>query len=280
MLRRVKSLALCTVLAFSVFATGCTKDLVTKVTDKNVNGIVSDYTQVYKYQEKLRKDILSIDKLRHKGGSEKTAQKLTANIEKNLTKVKDLEYNYDDMYNAQKYLEKCYKNIKKASEGAISNHDKYDKNIVKFKENFGEFKRYMALARTDISKVRGTSEDSNDVNNENTAEESSTNESESTVENNTEEKDANDIITGVVEEVKKRNSGEALDDELKDAIRENGFLSGQEFKANGGSSSDIDKEAKSMFEELENDNPIKATQRLKARKIFIDAFKEGYEDYK
>ena len=111
MLRRVKSLALCAVLAFSVFATGCTKDLVTKVTDKNVNGIVSDYTQVYKYYEKLRKDILSIDKLRHKGGSEKTAQKLTADIEKNLTKVKDLEYNYDNMYNAQKYLEKCYKDI-------------------------------------------------------------------------------------------------------------------------------------------------------------------------
>ena len=100
MLRRVKSLALCAVLAFSVFATGCTKDLVTKVTDKNVNGIVSDYTQVYKYYEKLRKDMLSIDKLRHKGGSEKTAQKLTADIEKNLTKVKDLDYKYDNMYNA------------------------------------------------------------------------------------------------------------------------------------------------------------------------------------
>lgn len=279
MLRRVKSLALCAVLAFSVFATGCTKDLVTKVTDKNVNGIVSDYTQVYKYYEKLRKDILSIDKLRHKGGSEKTAQKLTADIEKNLTKVKDLDYKYDNMYNAQKYLEKCYKDIKKASEGAIGNHDKYDKNIVKFKENFGEFKRYMALARADISKVRGTSDDSSSV----VEEENTTNTDDASTadtENSTEEKDANDIITGVVEDVKKRNSGEDLDDELKDAIRENGFLSGQEYKANGGSSSGIEKEAKKMFEELENDNPIKATQKLKARKIFIDAFKEGYEDYK
>lgn len=279
MLRRVKSLALCAVLAFSVFATGCTKDLVTKVTDKNVNGIVSDYTQVYKYYEKLRKDMLSIDKLRHKGGSEKTAQKLTADIEKNLTKVKDLDYKYDNMYNAQKYLEKCYKDIKKASEGAIGNHDKYDKNIVKFKENFGEFKRYMALARADISKVRGTSDDSSSV----VEEENTTNTDDASTadtENSTEEKDANDIITGVVEDVKKRNSGEDLDDELKDAIRENGFLSGQEYKANGGSSSGIEKEAKKMFEELENDNPIKATQKLKARKIFIDAFKEGYEDYK
>ena len=200
MLRRVKSLALCAVLAFSVFATGCTKDLVTKVTDKNVNGIVSDYTQVYKYYEKLRKDILSIDKLRHKGGSEKTAQKLTADIEKNLTKVKDLEYKYDNMYNAQKYLEKCYKDIKKASEGAIGNHDKYDKNIVKFKENFGEFKRYMALARADISKVRGTSDDSSSV----VEEENTTNTHDTSTadtENSTEEKDANDIITGVVEDV-------------------------------------------------------------------------------
>ena len=279
MLRRVKSLALCAVLAFSVFATGCTKDLVTKVTDKNVNGIVSDYTQVYKYYEKLRKDILSIDKLRHKGGSEKTAQKLTADIEKNLTKVKDLEYNYDNMYNAQKYLEKCYKDIKKASQGAISDHNKYDKNIVKFKENFGEFKRYMALARNDIAKVRGTSDDSSsfveDENTTNIDEDVTAN-----TENSTEEKDANDIITGVVEDVKNRNKGEELDSDLESAIRENGFLSGQEYKANGGSEANLDKEAKKMFDELENDNPIKATQKSKAKKVFIKAFKEGYEDYK
>ena len=279
MLRRVKSLALCAVLAFSVFATGCTKDLVTKVTDKNVNGIVSDYTQVYKYYEKLRKDILSIDKLRHKGGSEKTAQKLTADIEKNLTKVKDLEYNYDNMYNAQKYIEKCYKDIKKASQGAISDHNKYDKNIVKFKENFGEFKRYMALARNDIAKVRGTSDDSSsfveDENTTNIDEDVTAN-----TENSTEEKDANDIITGVVEDVKNRNKGEELDSDLESAIRENGFLSGQEYKANGGSEANLDKEAKKMFDELENDNPIKATQKSKAKKVFIKAFKEGYEDYK
>ena len=278
MLRRVKSLALCAVLAFSVFATGCTKDLVTKVTDKNVNGIVSDYTQVYKYYEKLRKDILSIDKLRHKGGSEKTAQKLTADIEKNLTKVKDLDYKYDNMYNAQKYLEKCYKDIKKASEGAIGNHDKYDKNIVKFKENFGEFKRYMALARADISKVRGTSDDSSSV----VEEENTTNTDDASTadtENSAEEKDANDIITGVVEDVKNRNKGEELDADLESAIKENGFLSGQEYKANGGSEANLEKEAKKMFDELENDNPIKATQKSKAKKIFINAFKEGYADY-
>ena len=278
MLRRVKSLALCAVLAFSVFATGCTKDLVTKVTDKNVNGIVSDYTQVYKYYEKLRKDILSIDKLRHKGGSEKTAQKLTADIEKNLTKVKDLDYKYDNMYNAQKYLEKCYKDIKKASEGAIGNHDKYDKNIVKFKENFGEFKRYMALARADISKVRGTSDDSSSV----VEEENTTNTDDASTadtENSAEEKDANDIITGVVEDVKNRNKGEELDADLESAIKENGFLSGQEYKANGGSEANIDKEAKKMFDELENDNPIKATQKSKAKRVFINAFKEGYADY-
>lgn len=277
MLRRVKSLALCAVLAFSVFATGCTKDLVTKVTDKNVNGIVSDYTQVYKYYEKLRKDILSIDKLRHKGGSEKTAQKLTADIEKNLTKVKDLEYNYDNMYNAQKYLEKCYKDIKKASEGAIGNHDKYDKNIVKFKENFGEFKRYMALARNDIAKVRGTSDEGSSVVEDNTTtDDAATTDTEAS----TEEKDANDIITGVVEDVKNRNKGEDLDADLESAIKENGFLSGQEYKANGGSEANIDKEAKKMFEELENDNPIKATQKSKAKRVFINAFKEGYADYK
>ena len=278
MLRRVKSLALCVVLAFSVFATGCTKDLVTKVTDKNVNGIVSDYTQVYKYYEKLRKDILSIDKLRHKGGSEKTAQKLTADIEKNLTKVKDLDYKYDNMYNAQKYLEKCYKDIKKASEGAIGNHDKYDKNIVKFKENFGEFKRYMALARADISKVRGTSDDSSSV----VEEENTTNTDDASTadtENSTEEKDANDIITGVVEDVKNRNKGEELDADLESAIKENGFLSGQEYKANGGSEANLEKEAKKMFDELENDNPIKATQKSKAKRVFINAFKEGYADY-
>ena len=278
MLRRVKSLALCVVLAFSVFATGCTKDLVTKVTDKNVNGIVSDYTQVYKYYEKLRKDILSIDKLRHKGGSEKTAQKLTADIEKNLTKVKDLDYKYDNMYNAQKYLEKCYKDIKKASEGAIGNHDKYDKNIVKFKENFGEFKRYMALARADISKVRGTSDDSSSV----VEEENTTNTDDTSTadtENSTEEKDANDIITGVVEDVKNRNKGEELDADLESAIKENGFLSGQEYKANGGSEANLEKEAKKMFDELENDNPIKATQKSKAKRVFINAFKEGYADY-
>ncbi|WP_270838881.1 hypothetical protein [Peptacetobacter hiranonis] len=279
MLRRVKSLALCAVLAFSVFATGCTKDLVTRVTDKNVNGIVSDYTQVYKYYEKLRKDILSIDKLRHKGGSEKTAQKLTADIEKNLTKVKDLDYKYDNMYNAQKYLEKCYKDIKKASEGAIGNHDKYDKNIVKFKENFGEFKRYMALARADISKVRGTSDDSSSV----VEEENTTNTDDASTtdtENSTEEKDANDIITGVVEDVKNRNKGEELDADLESAIKENGFLSGQEYKANGGSEANLEKEAKKMFDELENDNPIKATQKSKAKRVFINAFKEGYADYK
>lgn len=279
MLRRVKSLALCVVLAFSVFATGCTKDLVTKVTDKNVNGIVSDYTQVYKYYEKLRKDILSIDKLRHKGGGEKTAQKLTADIEKNLTKVKDLDYKYDNMYNAQKYLEKCYKDIKKASEGAIGNHDKYDKNIVKFKENFGEFKRYMALARADISKVRGTSDDSSSV----VEEENTTNTDDASTadtENSTEEKDANDIITGVVEDVKNRNKGEELDADLESAIKENGFLSGQEYKANGGSEANLEKEAKKMFDELENDNPIKATQKSKAKRVFINAFKEGYADYK
>lgn len=278
MLRRVKSLALCAVLAFSVFATGCTKDLVTKVTDKNVNGIVSDYTHVYKYYEKLRKDILSIDKLRHKGGSEKTAQKLTADIEKNLTKVKDLDYKYDNMYNAQKYLEKCYKDIKKASEGAIGNHDKYDKNIVKFKENFGEFKRYMALARADISKVRGTSDDSSSV----VEEENTTNTDDASTadtENSTEEKDANDIITGVVEDVKNRNKGEELDADLESAIKENGFLSGQEYKANGGSEANLEKEAKKMFDELENDNPIKATQKSKAKRVFINAFKEGYADY-
>ena len=278
MLRRVKSLALCAVLAFSVFATGCTKDLVTKVTDKNVNGIVSDYTQVYKYYEKLRKDILSIDKLRHKGGSEKTAQKLTADIEKNLTKVKDLDYKYDNMYNAQKYLEKCYKDIKKASEGAIGNHDKYDKNIVKFKEDFGEFKRYMALARADISKVRGTSDDSSSV----VEEENTTNTDDASTadtENSTEEKDANDIITGVVEDVKNRNKGEELDADLESAIKENGFLSGQEYKANGGSEANLEKEAKKMFDELENDNPIKATQKSKAKRVFINAFKEGYADY-
>ena len=278
MLRRVKSLALCVVLAFSVFATGCTKDLVTKVTDKNVNGIVSDYTQVYKYYEKLRKDMLSIDKLRHKGGSEKTAQKLTADIEKNLTKVKDLDYKYDNMYNAQKYLEKCYKDIKKASEGAIGNHDKYDKNIVKFKENFGEFKRYMALARADISKVRGTSDDSSSV----VEEENTTNTDDTSTadtENSTEEKDANDIITGVVEDVKNRNKGEELDADLESAIKENGFLSGQEYKANGGSEANLEKEAKKMFDELENDNPIKATQKSKAKRVFINAFKEGYADY-
>ena len=278
MLRRVKSLALCVVLAFSVFATGCTKDLVTKVTDKNVNGIVSDYTQVYKYYEKLRKDMLSIDKLRHKGGSEKTAQKLTADIEKNLTKVKDLDYKYDNMYNAQKYLEKCYKDIKKASEGAIGNHDKYDKNIVKFKENFGEFKRYMALARADISKVRGTSDDSSSV----VEEENTTNTDDASTadtENSTEEKDANDIITGVVEDVKNRNKGEELDADLESAIKENGFLSGQEYKANGGSEANLEKEAKKMFDELENDNPIKATQKSKAKRVFINAFKEGYADY-
>ncbi|EEA85395.1 hypothetical protein [Peptacetobacter hiranonis] len=278
MLRRVKSLALCAVLAFSVFATGCTKDLVTKVTDKNVNGIVSDYTQVYKYYEKLRKDMLSIDKLRHKGGSEKTAQKLTADIEKNLTKVKDLDYKYDNMYNAQKYLEKCYKDIKKASEGAIGNHDKYDKNIVKFKENFGEFKRYMALARADISKVRGTSDDSSSV----VEEENTTNTDDASTadtENSTEEKDANDIITGVVEDVKNRNKGEELDADLESAIKENGFLSGQEYKANGGSEANLEKEAKKMFDELENDNPIKATQKSKAKRVFINAFKEGYADY-
>ena len=278
MLRRVKSLALCAVLAFSVFATGCTKDLVTKVTDKNVNGIVSDYTQVYKYYEKLRKDMLSIDKLRHKGGSEKTAQKLTADIEKNLTKVKDLDYKYDNMYNAQKYLEKCYKDIKKASEGAIGNHDKYDKNIVKFKENFGEFKRYMALARADISKVRGTSDDSSSV----VEEENTTNTDDASTadtENSAEEKDANDIITGVVEDVKNRNKGEELDADLESAIKENGFLSGQEYKANGGSEANLEKEAKKMFDELENDNPIKATQKSKAKRVFINAFKEGYADY-
>ena len=278
MLRRVKSLALCAVLAFSVFATGCTKDLVTKVTDKNVNGIVSDYTQVYKYYEKLRKDILSIDKLRHKGGSEKTAQKLTSDIEKNLTKVKDLDYKYDNMYNAQKYLEKCYKDIKKASEGAIGNHDKYDKNIVKFKENFGEFKRYMALARADISKVRGTSDDSSSV----VEEENTTNTDDASTadtENSAEEKDANDIITGVVEDVKNRNKGEELDADLESAIKENGFLSGQEYKANGGSEANLEKEAKKMFDELENDNPIKATQKSKAKRVFINAFKEGYADY-
>lgn len=269
MLKRVKSLALCAILTFSVFATGCTKDLVTKVTDKNVNGIVSDYTQVYKYYEKLREDILSIDKLRHKGGSEKTAQQLTADIEKNLTKVKELDYNYDNIYNAQKYLEKCYKDIKKASEGAIGDHAKYDKNIVKFKENFGEFKRYMALSRNDIAKVRGTLDDTSSVV-ENTT-------TDDTV---TEEKDANDIITGVVEDVKNRNKGEELDEELENAIRENGFLSGQEYKANGGSESNMEKEAKKMFDELENDNPIKATQKSKAKKVFIDAFKEGYKDYK
>lgn len=274
MLRRVKSLALCAVLAFSVFATGCTKDLVTKVTEKNVNGIVSDYTQVYKYYEKLREDILSIDKLRHKGGSEKTAEKLTADVEKNLNKVKDLDYNYDNLYQAQKYLEKCYNNIDKASKGAIGNHSKYDKNIVKFKENFGEFKRYMALARNDIAKVRGTSEDTS-IMTENETDDTTT----GAADESTGEKDANDIITGVVEEVKNQSKAEDLDEDLESAIRENGFLSGQEFKANGGSESNIDKEAKKMFEELENDNPIKATQKAKAKKIFIQAFKEGYEDY-
>ena len=238
-----------------------------------------DYTQVYKYYEKLRKDILSIDKLRHKAGSEKTAQKLTADIEKNLTKVKDLDYKYDNMYNAQKYLEKCYKDIKKASEGAIGNHDKYDKNIVKFKENFGEFKRYMALARADISKIRGTSDDSSSV----VEEENTTNTDDASTadtENSAEEKDANDIITGVVEDVKNRNKGEELDADLESAIKENGFLSGQEYKANGGSEANLEKEAKKMFDELENDNPIKATQKSKAKRVFINAFKEGYADYK
>lgn len=275
MLKRIKSVALCAVLAFSVLATGCTKDLETKVTEKNVNGIVSDYTQVYKYYNKLREDILSIDKLRQKGGSEKTATSLTNNIEKNLTKVKALEYKYDNLYQAQKYLEKCYKDVKKASEGAIGNHSKYDKNIVKFKGNFGEFKKYMALARTDISKVRGTSEFEDST----MMDESTDNTSTEATEPETEEKDANDIITGVVEDVKNRNKGEELDADLESAIKENGFLSGQEYKANGGSEANIDKEAKKMFEELENDNPIKATQKSKAKKIFINAFKEGYADY-
>lgn len=273
MLKRVKSVVLCAVLAFSVFATGCTKDLVTKVTEKNVNGIVSDYTQVYKYYEKLREDILSIDKLRHKGGSEKTAEQLTANIEKNLTKVKALEYDYDNIYQAQKYLEKCYKDIDKASKGAIGNHSKYDKNIVKFKEDFGEFKRYMALARNDIAKVRGTSDDTSIM------AENEVDDTTSEMTETTEEKDANDIITGVVEDVKNQSQAEDLDADLESAIRENGFLSGQEYKANGGSEANIEKEAKKMFEELENDNPIKATQKSKAKKIFINAFKEGYKDY-
>lgn len=273
MLKRVKSVVLCAVLAFSVFATGCTKDLVTKVTEKNVNGIVSDYTQVYKYYEKLREDILSIDKLRHKGGSEKTAEQLTANIEKNLTKVKALEYDYDNIYQAQKYLEKCYKDIDKASKGAIGNHSKYDKNIVKFKEDFGEFKRYMALARNDIAKVRGISDDTSIM------AENEVDDTTSEMTETTEEKDANDIITGVVEDVKNQSQAEDLDADLESAIRENGFLSGQEYKANGGSEANIEKEAKKMFEELENDNPIKATQKSKAKKIFINAFKEGYKDY-
>lgn len=272
MLKRIKSLALCIVVTFSLLATGCTKDLVTKVTEKNVNGIVSDYTQVYKYYEKLRKDILAIDKLRHKGGSEKTAQKLTSDIEKNLTKVKDLEYNYDNIYQAQKYLEKCYKNIEKASKNAITNHSSYDKNIVKFKKNFGEFKRYMALSRNDIAKIRGTYDEEST--------EMETPRPQPPTEDNEEEKDPNDIITGVVNEVKKRNQGEELDEELKNAIKENGFLSGQEYKANGGSEANLEKEAKKMFDELENDNPIKATQKSKAKKVFIEAFKEGFKDYK
>lgn len=273
MLKRVKSVVLCAVLAFFVFATGCTKDLVTKVTEKNVNGIVSDYTQVYKYYEKLREDILSIDKLRHKGGSEKTAEQLTANIEKNLTKVKALAYDYDNIYQAQKYLEKCYKDIDKASKGAIGNHSKYDKNIVKFKEDFGEFKRYMALARNDIAKVRGTSDDTSIM------AENEVDDTTSEMTETAEEKDANDIITGVVEDVKNQSQAEDLEADLESAIRENGFLSGQEYKANGGSEANIEKEAKKMFEELENDNPIKATQKSKAKKIFINAFKEGYKDY-
>lgn len=273
MLKRVKSVVLCAVLAFSVFATGCTKDLVTKVTEKNVNGIVSDYTQVYKYYEKLREDILSIDKLRHKGGSEKTAEQLTANIEKNLTKVKALAYDYDNIYQAQKYLEKCYKDIDKASKGAIGNHSKYDKNIVKFKEDFGEFKRYMALARNDIAKVRGTSDDTSIM------AENEVDDTTSEMTETTEEKDSNDIITGVVEDVKNQSQAEDLEADLESAIRENGFLSGQEYKANGGSEANIEKEAKKMFEEIENDNPIKATQKSKAKKIFINAFKEGYKDY-
>ncbi|WP_300278118.1 hypothetical protein [Peptacetobacter sp.] len=275
MSKKIKILVFCTVLITSIFATGCTKDLETKVTDKNVNGIVSDYTQVYKYYNKLREDILSVDKIRHKGGTQKSVDKITSNIEKNLTKVEGLEYKYDNIYNANKYLKKCYKDIKKASKNTISNHNKYDKDIIKFKEHFSEFKRYMALARKDITKVRGINdEDSSIVENNQTVEEDLDNNE------NDDKKDANNIITGVVEEVKKQNEAEELDSELETAIKENGFLSGQEYKANGGKENNIEKEAKKMFEELENDNPIKITQKPKAKRVFIEAFKNGFKDYK
>lgn len=270
MLKNMKSITICAVVVLSVFMTGCTNNLETKVTNKNVNGIVSDYTQVYKYYNKLREDILSIDKIRHKGGNQKTVDGITSNIEKNLTKVEDLDYNYDNIYNANKYLKKCYKDIKKASQNTISNHDKYDKDIVKFKEDFGKFKRYMALARKDIAKVRGTVEEDTSIIEDNYTENL----------DNTEEKDTNDIITGIAEEVKKQDNAEELDSELEKAIEENGYLSGQEYKANGGNSKNIKKEAENMFEELENDNPIKATQKSKAKRVFVKAFEKGFNEYK
>ena len=266
MINKMKSVILCAIIATPmVLATGCTNnDLATKVTDKNVNDVVGDYTQVYDYYEKLRLDILEIDKIRNGKKAAKEADAIVKDIETNLSKVDKLEYDYSNIYNAREHLEKCYKHIKKASEKAGNNNDSYDKNIVKFKEDFADLKKSMALARKDIAAIRGTA----------------TLDDEAIKATPEAEAGVDDILTEMTDAAASNEGAEDLDAELKKAIEDNGYLSGQEFKANGGSEKEIDKKAGEMFDDLEADNPIEGAQKAVAKAMYISAFKKGYNDYK
>ena len=267
MINKMKSVILCVIIAAPmVLATGCSnQDLATKVTDKNVNDVVEDYIQVYDYYEKLRLNILEIDKMRNGKKAAKNTDAIVKDIESNLAKIDKLEYNYSNIYKARESLEKCYKHIKKASEKAGNNNDSYDKNIVKFKEDFAELKKSMALARKDIAAIRGTATLDDEA-------------IKATPEN---EPGVNDILTEMTETANNGDEdAEQLDAELKKAIEDNGYLSGQEFKANGGSEKDIDKKAGEMFEDIEGDNPIEGAQKAIAKAMYISAFKKGYNDYK
>lgn len=269
MIKSIKVLASAVLVSSVILSSvGCTKqNLSDKVTESNLNSVVSDYTQIYNYYEKLRVALVDIDKIKQSGEGETNLKKLQSEVETNLEKVKKLDYDYINLYEAREYLEDCYKDVKKASEKALSDEKNYNSSIVDFKEDFAEFKQSMALARKDISSIRGGSMETEDtqvpVTNEETTDENSSG-----------------ALDNVIDSAKDRIESAALSDDLKKAIEENAYLSGQEYRANGGTEADAEKKAKEMFAELENDNPIDASQKSAAESAYVSAFKKGFDEYK
>lgn len=68
----------------------------------------------------------------------------------------------------------------------------------------------------------------------------------------------------------------SLSSGLKNDIKNAGYSSGANYKQSGGDSSQIDRVATQMFNDLEGDNPIQGSQVAEARAIFVNAFKSAY----